>query len=179
MNQKDFNYLDVNLKDVNPEYATLIRNLVDEKVNTRKAARNKLVEIGEAVLPTMYSLFSSKNELLRWEASKVIQEIASQESIPFMIALLEAEESEIRWIAAEGLIHVGRKTIKPLLHELKKEHEVNYYFYSGAHHVLNKLFDKDEKEQYKQLLNALNGKNGLQETVPFLSEKAVKEVPIT
>lgn len=175
MNAKDYNNVDIELRDVDPEYIPLIKNLVNEKVNTRKEARNKLVEMGAKVLPSIYTLFDSKNELLRWEASKIIQEIASPESIPFMISLLEADEGEIRWIAAEGLIRVGRSSIKPVLEKLINEHNERFYLITGAHHVLGVLFHKDEKERLQPLLDALKEKKGMQVSVPVLARRALAE----
>jgi HEAT repeat protein len=175
MNSKDYNNIDINLKDVEPEYAPMVKNLVNEKVNTRKEARNKLVEMKAKVLPSIYTLFESKNELLRWEAAKIIQEIASPESIPFLISLLEAEESEIRWIAAEGLIQIGRSSIKPLLKKLINEQNEPFYLINGTHHVLGVLLDKIEKERFKQLLNVLKEKKGLQVSIPVLARKALHE----
>lgn len=174
MNSKDYNNLDLDLKNVNSEIAGLIRNLVNEKVKTRKAARNRLVDLGNQVLPIIYGLFESKNSLLRWEASKVIQEIASHEAIPLLISLLEAEESEIRWIAAEGLIQVGRPSIKPLLEELIKQSEERHFLNAGAHHVLSVLFYEKEKEHFHELLHKLRS-IGLFESIPVLARKALKE----
>ena len=175
MNAKDYNNLDVDLTDVAPVYLPMIKNLVNEKADTRKDARYKLVSKGAVVLPSMYSLFVSKNELLRWEASKIIEELASPESIPFLISLLSAPEADIRWIAAEGLINIGRLSIMPLLKEMKKQHEVRFYLITGAHHVLNELFTKDEKEKFGELLDVLKERKGMQVSIPFLVRKTLKD----
>ena len=174
MNSNDYNNLDIDLKNVDPEYAGLIKDLVNEKVNTRKLARNRLIDLGDQVLPTIYELFKSKNSLLRWEASKVIQEIASHKTIPFLISLLEDEESEIRWIAAEGLIQVGRSSIRPLLEELIQQSEERHFLNAGAHHVLSVLFSEKEKEHFHELLNALKS-TGLFEMMPVLVRRALRE----
>ncbi|MGA2406446.1 MAG: hypothetical protein ABSF81_06815 [Bacteroidales bacterium] len=52
----------------------------------------------------MHKLLDSKNGLLRTEAAKIVELIADKRSIPLLINLLDNNEFEIRWIAAEGLI---------------------------------------------------------------------------
>ena len=53
---------------------------------------------------------------------------------------------EIRWLAAEGLIHIGNKAVKPLLRALI-EHPDSLWLREGAHHV---LYDLPESSNFRQ-----------------------------
>src|SRR5664280_2213328 len=70
--------------------------------------------MGKTVIPQLHRLLDSKNDLLRSEAAKIVEPISDRRSIPFLIRLLDDKEFEIRWIAAEGLIKIGRRSILPL-----------------------------------------------------------------
>jgi HEAT repeat protein len=70
------------------------------------------------------------------EAAKIVELIADRRSIPLLINLLDDKEFEIRWIAAEGLIKIGRRSILPLLKSVR-DGESSYFHNKGAHHVLN------------------------------------------
>ena len=68
------------------------------------------------------------------EAAKIIELIANRTSIPVLIDLLEDTEFDIRWIAAEGLIKIGRRTIRPLLRSVR-DGKNSILLNEGAHHV--------------------------------------------
>ncbi len=155
MDKREYNYIDVDLKGYSKEVASLITDLVSEYANTRKKARKKLVEMGKDVVPQIHKTLLSKNKLLKWEAALVVEEIGDISSIPVFTELLEDSETDIRWIAAEGLINVGRDCIVPLLKEIMAKGD-SYYIRNGVHHVFGEIFDKKEKEQFHQLIHALH-----------------------
>lgn len=74
--------------------------------------------------------------MLRMEAAKIVELIADRRSIPLLINLLDDKEFEIRWIAAEGLIKIGRRSILPMIKSVRNG-ESSYFHNKGAHHVLN------------------------------------------
>ena len=55
-----------------------------------------------------------------------------------MLNALEDEEFSIRWLAAEGLINLGKFVVVPLLQEMLKNPD-SPFLRRGAHHVLHEL----------------------------------------
>ena len=90
---------------------------------------------------------------------KILEEIGDASTIPLFIRKLEDDDSEIRWIAAEGLIRTGKNCIRPILKRLIENPEENSIFvYSGAHHVFYDLHKEGalpDKFPATQLLEAL------------------------
>ena len=91
---------------------------------------------GRAYCLNCYKLSVSENVLIRMEAVKIIELIADRRSIPEFIRLLDDPEFDIRWIAAEGLIKIGRRSIRPLVKAVR-DNENSIILNEGAHHVLD------------------------------------------
>ena len=120
MNTNDSNEIDISLKEFPDNLASLIKESLDSKNSVKKlAARSKLVRMGKIIIPQIQTLLNSENLLLRMETVKIVELIADKRSIPFFINLLDDKEFEIRWIAAEGLIKIGRRSIVPLLKSVR------------------------------------------------------------
>jgi len=166
--------IDINLNDFPDELVKLIEGLLDDKnYSLKHDARNTLVTMGKRIVPQMHRLLASKNVLLRKNAAKVIELIADRRSIPLLISLLNDKESDIRWIAAEGLIKIGRRSISPLLKSIRGG-KGSLFHNKGAHHVLNSLLDENEKIKFTSLLLSLNDYHELGETAPVEAYKVLK-----
>jgi HEAT repeat protein len=161
---------------VSPAYMVkLIKELIDSEDYARKHnARITLVKKGNKVIPHMLKLLSSKNRLLRMEAAKVIELVADISSIPLLITLLNDKVFDIRWIAAQGLIRIGRKSIKPLLKSVCSGKN-SLFLDNRAHHVLNKLLYENEKLELNSLMLSLDNYHETGETAPFEASKALKQ----
>ena len=102
--------------------------------------------------------------------------MAFTEGIDIQIQALEDEESDIRWIAAEGLVKLGRKVIKPLLEKLIDDGGETIYMRKGAYHIFPKLDIRDErKEKLKPLIKALNTKK-LYHEIPIIAKNILEEM---
>jgi HEAT repeat protein len=166
--------IDINLSDFPDNLVKLIGGLLDEKNYPEKhESRDILVRMDKKIIPFMHKLLATKNNLLRHEVVKIIELIADKRSIPLQIELLEDPEPDIRWIAAEGLINSGRRSILPLLKSLRDGKNPNF-IRKGAHHVLNSLMNEHEKEKYQTLLLCLNDYHELGGTVPVEASRAIK-----
>jgi HEAT repeat protein len=108
----------------------------------RKQAREFLVKNGSKSLPFIVVLLDSEKHKHRWEAMKVIAEISSPDSIPLLLNGLVDESGDIRWIASEGLIRVGKFSIKPILELITDKHD-SVFVLNGAHHVISELNTKN------------------------------------
>ncbi len=128
-------------------------------------ARENFVKENKKILPVMHKLIKSDYKIIRKEAIKIIELIAHKSSIPEAINMLEDMESEIRWIAAETLIRIGRDSIKPLLDALVAN-GVSYYLRQGAHHVLSELVNEDDPDELKQLVHDIKYSIKNSEVIP-------------
>lgn len=91
------------------------------------------------------------NDRLISEINLIIETIADRRSIPALINLLDDNVFEIRWIAAEGLIRIGRRSIIPLLRSIR-EGKSSCSPGMGAYHVLQFLLSGSEKKALNHLM---------------------------
>jgi HEAT repeat protein len=120
------------------EFKKLLEALLSEKGTERKKARKALVANGKKSLPYLKEFIHHPKHFYRWEAMKTMEEIADPESIPIFIEALEDDESDIRWIAAQGLIKIGKLSLQPLLKAIVEKPD-SIFVLSSAHHVLHDL----------------------------------------
>jgi HEAT repeat protein len=140
-------------------------------------AKENFIEQGDTILPVMHKLINSEYRVIRKEAIKIVRGIAHKSSIPAAIRLLEDPESDIRWIAAEALIKIGRISIKPVLKALVLNGE-SYYLRQGAHHVLRALINKQDAKELKQLVKVIRHGSEIPETIPVKAVLALEKEEI-
>ena len=116
----------------------LTKDLLSKNFILRKKAREELVEIGEPSLDFLMELGTSKDEKVRWEAIITIVQIGSNNTLDVLLNALKDDEFSIRWLAAEGLINLGKFVVVPLLQELLNKPD-SVFLRRGAHHVLHEL----------------------------------------
>ena len=168
--------IDQILKGFPESLVELMKDLLNDKNYTKKHdATGELVQNGKSIIPQLHKLVLSKNDSLRKETAKIIQLIADRRSIPFLINLLDDPVSDIRWIAAEGLIKIGRRSIVPLLKSVRDK-EKPAFLAKGAHHVLLSLLNENEKVRLEPLLLALDNYLNLGETAPVEASKALNTI---
>jgi HEAT repeat protein len=92
-----------------------------------------------------------------------------------LINLLGDKEFEIRWIAAEGLIKIGRPAILPLLKSIR-DGKSSFILNKGAHHILLSILKEDEKNKLTKLLLSLDDAQELGETAPVEASEAIKTI---
>lgn len=173
METKKHSRKDVNIEEFSDSIAFIIPDLAEITDYQKKtSARRYLVDMGKEILPQINKLLLSKNTHLRKEASKIIELIADKESISVLIDLLDDDDSSIRWIAAEGLIHIGRDSIVPLLNKLVQKGD-NLYLKQGARHTFLSLFSEEEKEEFKPLLLSLKNYNNISILAPVEAFRAL------
>jgi HEAT repeat protein len=176
MNKNDSSEIDINLKDFPDNLTSLIKESLDSKNSVKKlAARSTLVGMGKSITPKLHKLLNSENGLLRMEAAKIVELIADRRSIPYLINLLGDKEFEIRWIAAEGLIKIGRPAILPLLKSIR-DGKSSFILNKGAHHILLSILKEDEKNKLTKLLLSLDDAQELGETAPVEASEAIKTI---
>ena len=125
----------------NAELQKLIETLGSDDGMERKKAREALVKKGKEVTDFLMELLSHPKHIYRWEAVKTLEEIGDPDSIPFFIQALEDDKSDIRWIAAEGLIKLGMQSVVPLLDTIIDKSD-SVFVLEGAHHIFYDLHEK-------------------------------------
>jgi HEAT repeat protein len=140
------------------------------------SAKHQLEKQGKDILPVMHTLTESGSVVIRKEAMKLIKLVGDRSSIPYAIRLLEDIDGDIRWIAAETLIHIGRASLRPLLKAVHDNQDA-YFLREGAHHVLSALIrDHDPKDLRELQRILLNGE--LLETLPLRISKLLESSQI-
>jgi HEAT repeats len=116
----------------------LIVDLGSKDGLVRIRARRALVTIGKKAVTALEEALTSKDAWKRWEAAKALGQIGDVEATKALINALEDEMFDVRWLAAEGLIAIGRPTLIPLLRKLTEESD-SLWLREGAHHVLHSI----------------------------------------
>jgi aminopeptidase N len=120
----------------------------------RQDAREQLVGIGGPAVDALIEVLQSTNDNARWEAAKALGEIRDPRAAPGLVDALEDRESAVRWLAAKGLIALGRRAVIPLLEALEGEAD-SVWMREGARHVLHSLIRDGVAEEAEPVLAAL------------------------
>jgi HEAT repeat protein len=164
------------LNDFPENIGKLMMESIDSKDYRKKVnARGALIKMGKTILPHMYQLMETENDLLRMEAAKIIELIADKSSIPVLINYLEDKQFEVRWMAAEGLIRIGRMSLLPVLKSIR-DGKSSFIHNKGAHHVLLGLLNGKEKENLLSLFHSLDDYHELGGTAPVEASAAIKNL---
>ena len=107
----------------------------------REKARETLVAIGKPAVPSLIQLLSNRRPLARWEAAKALRAIADPLAATALVNALDDTDDDVRWVAAEGVIALGREGLQPLLAALLERGQSSW-FCQGAHHVCRVLATK-------------------------------------
>lgn len=84
----------------------------------RKQARETLVLVGDPAAPRLRAFLASSDKSLRWEAAKALGAIIDPGSADTLVDLLDDPSSDLRWLAATGLIELGPRSVRPVLRSL-------------------------------------------------------------
>lgn len=149
--------------DVQPEDASvdlLLRNLSHSEGQVRERARKELAERGPDVIDDLAPYTRSPNERERWEAAKTLGQIRDPGAARLLAEAMDDDRFDVHWIATEGLIHLGDRSVAPVLHQLvERAHSVRIR--EGAERVLGEVSrtvdDEDLSELVREVLEALHG----------------------
>jgi HEAT repeat protein len=119
-----------------------IQQLIEEFHNRdglrRKAARERLTEIGMSAVTQLIKALDDDEQMVRWEAARTLKDVNDPSAAPALVNALMDESFEVQWLAAEALIALQQDAIKPILKALTKN-SGSQYLRQGAHHVLHAL----------------------------------------
>lgn len=143
-------------------------------------ARHSLIRIGGPAVKALVEAFeNNRDSRLHWEAAKALSQIGSPEATQSFIRALQDDNFGVRWLAAEGLITIGRPAVKPLLKALESQAD-SVRLREGAHHVLHDMVhqlyvDKQMRQHLRPVLDALNGVEPAM-GVPVAAQKALQQI---
>ena len=120
----------------------LIENLSDPDADIRKQARSSLVAIGKPVIISLVNALSENNREKQLEVARTLAAMLIPETAPYLVKALEIEDPDVRWLAAEGLLALGKKALEPLLQALMVRSDY-LWLRIGAHHVIFDLFHEE------------------------------------
>lgn len=107
----------------------------------------------KSIIPRLHGPVSWKNERLKTEVEQIIRTIADKRSIPALIDLLDDSEYDVRWIAAECLIKIGRTSVIPLIRSIR-DGKSSCSPERGAYHVLENLLTKTEIRALQRIISS-------------------------
>jgi|GEM_PF-491884 len=139
---------------VSDKIRALIAELGSRIGTGRQEARWALVKIGAPAVNALIGALSSDSNQVRWEAAKALEEIGDPASAPALVKTLEDWDFSVRWLAAEGLILLGRGGVIPLLQALTTKPD-STWLREGAHHVLRSQADAEVRKVTAPVLTAL------------------------
>ncbi len=121
------------------DVAALIAELADKQAAVRRRARERLVSLGTPAVGFLVELLGHRKSHVRWEAAKALAGIGDPGTAGDLVrAMEEDEDGDVRWLAAEGLIALGREGLGPLLAALA-DRPGSLTLRQGAHHVCRSL----------------------------------------
>jgi HEAT repeat protein len=163
-------------EDTRDEVVTLITALGDPSGVVRQGARLKLIEIGEEALPFVIDALEDRDKRVRWEAAKILTHVTDSTAAETLIHTLMDEHIEIRWLAAEGLIALGKDSLRPLLEALVRKPDI-LTLREGAHHILHDL-DREHllNEDAQYVLEVLK-RIEPETAVPLAANAALESLP--
>ncbi len=154
------------------DIASLIADLkCDDPIKCQNARRALVALKGDAV-GALIAALDDKKHWSHWEAAKALGEIATPEAVLALVGVLGREEFDMRWVAAEGLIRVGRTALTPLLRALISNPE-SVWLREGAHHVLSDMKLNGLGPAIKPVIKAIDGPSPSIE-VPLAAQKALQ-----
>jgi len=130
-----------------PSVDGLIQQLGDQDGVTRERARRALVSLGSSGVEPLLHALKNKKSRVRFEAAMCLRDIADRRAIDGLVEALGDRTFEIRWVAAEALINVGRPVVPVVLRALMESAD-STWLRDGCRHVLTHFAGLDLRAAY-------------------------------
>ena len=152
--------------------ADLLAQIASHSGVERKHARERLVAFGKPAVAPLIEALADDRDVVRWEAAKAFTDLHDPSAAPALVRGLEDADGDVRWLAAEALVGLGRAGLKPLFEALI-QHPGSVELRDGAHHVLHSLRRGQLADLAKPVLKSLEGSEP-ELAVPFSAETALR-----
>jgi HEAT repeat protein len=130
-----------------PSVEGLIQQLGDRDGVTRERARRSLISLGSPAVEPLLHALKSKKSRVRFEAAMCLRDIADRRAIDGLVEALGDVTFEVRWVAAEALINVGRPVVPVVLQALIGRAD-STWLRDGCRHVLSHFAGLDLRAAY-------------------------------
>jgi HEAT repeat protein len=156
------------------EINALIETFTCDNVIHCQKARRTLVEMGREAVPYLLKEMGNKKHWVRWEATKALSEIGDEAATEALIIALEDREFDVRWLAAEGLINIGKPAVVPLLNALLKNPK-SAWLQEGVHHVISDCRERSLQKALQPVAAAIESA-GADVELPFALKKIIESL---
>jgi len=130
-----------------PSIDGLIQQIGDRDGVTRERARRSLVSLGSSGVEALLQALKHRKSRVRFEAAMCLRDIADRTAIDGLVAALGDRTFEVRWVAAEALINIGRPVVPVALHALMQQAD-STWLRDGCRHVLSHFAGLDLHAAY-------------------------------
>ena len=130
-----------------PTVEGLIGQLGSKDGVTRERARRALVEMGPRPVELLLQALKQRKSRVRFEAAMCLRDIADRRAIEGLVEALGDRVFEVRWVAAEALVALGRSSVPAVLRSLM-ERSYSAWLCEGCHHVLSHFAGLDLNSTY-------------------------------
>ena len=131
-----------------------IRDLGSQNGIQRQYARLAMVDIGEPAIDILVVLAMHPQWTIRWEAVNALSLMRNAVTAPVLINALEDTNESIRWVAAHGLITLGKPGLISLLEALSS-YKLSAILRKNAHYILEEISKRHPIPGVKLLLQCL------------------------
>lgn len=138
----------------------------------RVRARYELIALGTRSCGLLKEALHHSDEQVRWEAAKTLASVPCPEAAPELVERLTDEDGDVRWLAAEALVTLGREGLPSLFQALMVEDE-SVWLRQGAHHVLRGLTGGRVQAISGPVIEAIEGV-AAKETIPVAARHALE-----
>jgi len=153
----------------------LLAALKEKNGMRRKQARETLVLAGDPAVKPLLELTTSPDKQTRWEAAKALAAMVEPACLDTFVGLLSDSQSDIRWLAADGLIALGPRSAVPVLKSLLGR-DLSRGHLAMSHRVLARLAE-DNSVLAAVVAPVLDTLRGIDlATLPTKAEKALLEL---
>jgi len=130
-----------------PTVDGLLAQLEDRDGVTRERARRSLVTLGGPAVEPLIQALKHRRSRVRYEAAMCLRDISDRRATDGLVEALADRTFEVRWVAAEALISLGRPVVPVVLHALM-EHADSSWLRDGCRHVLSHFAGLDLRAAY-------------------------------
>ncbi len=146
----------------------------DEQLSSQIFA--SLVRLGSLAVPALIQKSKSSSAHIRWNCVRALGEIHDLRALPVLVNGLKDNDHSVAWMAAKGLAHFGKDSLRPVLELLMGAsmtpwlaETASYVFSSYAHR------NREVKEILEPLMRRMR-ESGFRIGTGVAAQKALKQL---
>ena len=125
----------------------LVDQLNDRDGIVRERARRTLIAMGATAVDSLLVALQHRRSRVRYEAAMCLAAIADRKAVGGLVRALGDRAFEVRWVAAEGLINIGRAAVPAVLEAIMSG-AGSAWLREGSRHVLSHFAGRDLHAAY-------------------------------